>query len=47
LEINNLVKPGDNHLELKVVNFWINRMIGDEPLVESGLIGPVMLSIAQ
>ena len=28
------VKPGDNVLELKVVNLWINRQIGDEQLPE-------------
>ena len=28
------VKPGDNVLEVKVVNLWINRQIGDEQLPE-------------
>ncbi len=28
------VKPGANSLEVKVVNLWINRMIGDEQLAE-------------
>ena len=28
------LKPGVNRLEVKVVNLWINRMIGDEQLPE-------------
>ena len=28
------LKPGANSLEVKVVNLWINRMIGDEQLPE-------------
>jgi len=29
LEITNLLKPGDNTLEIKVTNLWVNRLIGD------------------
>ena len=32
VEITDSVKAGDNALEVKVVNLWINRMIGDEQL---------------
>ena len=28
------LKPGENILEMKVVNLWINRQIGDEQLPE-------------
>ena len=88
--VTDALKAGDNPLELRVVNLWINRQIGDEqlpedsdrnangtlkswpswiaggkssptgrytftswrlwkkddPLVESGLLGPVTLSVA-
>ncbi len=91
VEVTDALKSGDNLLELKVVNLWINRQIGDEqlpedsdrnpngtlkqwpqwlnkgkpsptgrytftswrlwkkddPLVESGLLGPVTLQVAQ
>ncbi len=32
LDVTEVVKPGDNVLEVRVVNLWINRMIGDEQL---------------
>jgi hypothetical protein len=28
------LKPGDNELEIRVVNLWCNRLIGDEHLPE-------------
>ena len=34
LDITEAAKVGDNSLEVKVTNLWINRMIGDEQLSE-------------
>jgi len=62
-EIGAAVKPSGNKLEITVVNFWPNRIIGDQflppekrftrtnirkltrntPLMDAGLLGPVVL----
>jgi len=64
VDITGLLRPGRNHIQVKVTNLWPNRMIGDlqsgvtkiytwtdfrpftkdSPLLESGLIGPVVLT---
>jgi len=30
IEVNGAIKPGDNQIEIEVVNRWANRMIGDK-----------------
>jgi len=91
VEVTGALKAGENAMEVKVVNLWVNRMIGDEqlpedssrspdgsltqwpqwllegkpsptgrftfasrrwwkkdsPLVESGLLGPVTINVAE
>jgi hypothetical protein len=39
-EITDALKPGENTLEIKVTNLWINRMIGDEQLPEDSRRNP-------
>lgn len=34
VEVTDALKPGDNVLEMKIVNLWVNRQIGDEQLPE-------------
>src|SRR5262249_54441915 len=34
LEVSGLVRPGANHLEIRVTNLWPNRLIGDAQLPE-------------
>ncbi|MBI4889285.1 MAG: hypothetical protein HY821_01590 [Acidobacteria bacterium] len=33
--VTGILKPGRNHIEVKVVNLWTNRLIGDESLPEA------------
>jgi hypothetical protein len=40
LEVTGALKPGENTLEVEVVNLWINRQIGDEQLPEDSERNP-------
>ena len=35
VEITGAVKPGENQLEIEVVNLWPNRLVGDRTLPEA------------
>jgi hypothetical protein len=67
VDVTEAVKPTKNQIEIDVVNFWPNRVIGDQylpverrltrsnirkltkqtPLMESGLLGPVTIGVAE
>jgi hypothetical protein len=40
VEVTDACKPGENAIEVNVVNLWINRMIGDEQLAEDSERNP-------
>ena len=37
IDITNVVKQGNNQLEIEVANLWSNRLIGDEQLPDDGI----------
>ena len=40
LDVSDVLKSGENELEVRVVNLWINRLIGDEQLADDSERNP-------
>jgi hypothetical protein len=40
VDVTDMLRPGDNALEVGVTNLWVNRMLGDEELAEDSVRNP-------